>query len=61
MDGLIDIMNGNHAKGCGPINHPDHLHLDELKQILKVFCEWKIEAGDKKENFILISTFEDII
>ena len=45
MDRLIDIRNGNHAKGYGPIDSPDHVHLDELEQISKESCEWKIEAS----------------
>ena len=39
MDRFIGIMNWNYARGCGPIDSPDHVHLDEVEQILKVF--WK--------------------
>ena len=60
-DRLIDIVNSTMVKKCEPIKSPNHRHIDELEEILKIFCEWKSKAVNNNENFLPLTTFEDII
>ena len=58
VDRLIDIWNNTgmsnrkEFKGCEMIDSPNHFHLEELFEILDLFCEWKIEAGDNNKQYI---------
>ena len=58
VDCLIDIWNntgmGNRKefKECEMINSPNHFHLEELFEILYLFSEWKIEAGEYNKEYI---------
>ena len=61
VDRLIDIMNSTRVKKCEPISSPNHCHIDELEEILNIFYEWKSEAVNNNENFLPLTTFEDII
>eukprot|EP00978_Attheya_sp_CCMP212_P047699 scaffold422993_cov70-Attheya_sp.AAC.1 len=66
LDRFIDIINvvgerkGKPHKHCEPISSPSHKHLYELLDTLKLFSDWKLEAGDKKEQFIPEQSYEDL-
>jgi hypothetical protein len=66
LDRLIDIMNGTwennrHVfKKCTNIHSPNHPHLDELLDVVRLFYRWKKEVGKEKELFIPETTFEDL-
>ena len=55
---LTDICNATGVsdrgvhKGCECIDSPDHLHLNELLSILKVFCKWKSDTGTNTEKYL---------
>lgn len=65
VDRLVDIMNGTGFKGKDRkvelINKPRHHHIFELFDILKMFEEWKREAGGYTKKFITSYTHEDLI
>eukprot|EP00957_Ditylum_brightwellii_P140854 10729539-Ditylum_brightwellii.AAC.1 len=65
LDWLIDICNATHMshgklKGCKVMGSPDHHHLQELSDTLKLFSEWKEETGDDNNKFIPQSAYEDL-
>jgi hypothetical protein len=69
VDRLVDICN---ARGAGEItksktprnthkiDHPKHQHLTELFDVLRLFEEWKNEAGGFNKHFITKQTYEDL-
>lgn len=69
MDRLEDICN---ARSCNEITKsqtardtykidcPKHKHLTELFDILRLFEEWKMEAGGFNKHFITKQTYEDL-
>lgn len=60
VDPLVDISNGTPEKGCENISSATHRHLEELLNVVRLFTEWKNEAGKNKQHFIPVSTYEDL-
>ena len=60
IDKLIDIMNARTDRECGPISSPESELLTDLEGTVKLFTEWKQEAGTNKEHFIPESSYEDL-
>jgi hypothetical protein len=69
IDRLVDICNARHAdqdtkngtkRNTYKIDHPKHPHLKELFDVLKLFEEWKNEAGGFTKHFITKQTYEDL-
>ena len=66
VDWLIDIMNatsfknGKHTQ-VRHINSPVHPNIFELFAILRLFEEWKEEAGGFNEKYITKYTYEDLV
>lgn len=62
VDRLIDIMNGKRSKARNAelIDHPRHAYIEELFGILRLFEEWRVEAGKNKSRFITYQTYEDL-
>ena len=67
IDRMINIWNNTSMgsrkvwKGCEMINSPTHFHIEELFEILDVFCEWKEEANNNTKELIPWQSFEDIV
>jgi hypothetical protein len=59
VDRYVDVMNG-HNKDCENINSASHPHLEDLLALIRVFTEWKLEAGKNTERFIPVTTYEDL-
>ena len=63
---MVDICNATgmsnrgEFKGCEIINSPKHKHLQELINILLIFCEWKHEAGTDEKKDISWQSHEDL-
>ena len=60
LDRLIDIWNGNRSKGCECINSRKHNHIQELREILDTFNEWKHQCTNVKVEFIPEQSWEDL-
>ena len=60
LDRLIDIWNGNRSKGCECINSRKHNHIQELREILDTFNEWKHQCTNVKVKFIPEQSWEDL-
>jgi hypothetical protein len=68
LDRLVDIIkatrssnkNAKRPAKCHYINLPSHPHLNELLNILAVFYDWRLEAGDDKDSFVPLTTYEDL-
>ena len=52
--------NGKH-KDVELINSPDHKHIEELFDILRLFEEWKKETKGSPSKFITSYTYEDLV
>jgi hypothetical protein len=66
IDCLVDIMNGqNYLSGknlnVSKINNPQHVHVYELFNMLKLFTEWKDNAGRFSNKFITKQLHEDLV
>ena len=60
IDRLVDICNGNRAKGCEWINSPNHKHIKELRQVLTLFHKWR-ESSEEANEFITWQSWEDLL
>ena len=63
---LVDIMNGVRYKNGKDkqvflIDSPHHPHIFELFEILRLFEDWKEEAGGFTDKFITRQTYEDLV
>ena len=47
-------------KGCEPIDRPTHRTINEILEILELFCEWRVETKNEKNNFLPWQTFGDL-
>ena len=55
------MSNRKKLKGCEMINSPNNFHLEELFEVLDLFCEWKIEAEDNTKQYIPWQSHEDLV
>jgi hypothetical protein len=69
MDRLVDIMNAYHSdqlkksggkRGIEKINHPQHRHVIELLDTLRLFEEWRLECGRFTTRFVTWQTYQDL-
>jgi hypothetical protein len=68
LDRLVDIMNATRSsnknakrpQNCHDINSLSHPHSNELLNILAVFYDWRLEAGDDTDSFVPLTTYEDL-
>jgi hypothetical protein len=60
MNGTWENNRHVFKKKCTKIHSPNHPHLDELLDVVRLFYRWKKEVGKEKELFIPETTFEDL-
>jgi hypothetical protein len=70
VDRLVDICNARGAaeitkvgtaRNTYKINSPRHEHLKDLFDVLRLFEEWKVEAGGFTKHFVTKQTYEDLL